>query len=324
MQKLLFSLSIISIGLAVGYFIQRLVRGGIIPGDPNLKSARRTLQKIALLGLNPVAALGAIWVFQLDNIRIALMPAMGLLTLVTGGAVALALAKILRLPSRQAGAFFAAGGMFNIGSIGALIFFIFLGERGFALVPLFRLLEEFTYYAFGFPVAKSFSPHLSGTDQKHRLVSIIRDPFVLMAIGSISLGFLLNLLGVPRPGFYGALNTVVIPTASLLLLISIGMAMRFGRIVPYLHLGALVGAIKFLIVPGVVTGTAFFLGMGSFDDALPLKVILILSSMPVGFIALVPPSIYDLDVDLANAAWMVTTALLAVVIPIQMAIIALM
>lgn len=43
--------------------------------------------------------------------------------------------------------------------------------------------------------------------------------------------------------------------------------------------------------------------------------------MPVGFTALVPPSIYDLDVDFANAGWMVTTALLIVVIPLEMLII---
>lgn len=324
MQKLLFSLSIIFFGLALGYLVQRLVRNGVLSGDPELKTIRRSLQKIALLGLNPVAALGAIWVFQLDNIRIAYMPVMGILTLVTGGIAGLAIGKALRLRPRQAGAFFSVGGMFNIGSIGALIVFIFLGERGFALVPLFRLFEEFTYYAFGFPIAKSFSPNLSGKDHTRRLASVITDPFVLVATGSIALGFALNLLGLPRPAFYGALNTVVIPAASLLLLVSIGMAMKLSRILPYLRYGALAAAIKFLIVPVVVTGTAFVVGMGRFDDALPLKVILILSSMPVGFIALVPPSIYDLDVDLANAAWMITTALLAVVIPIQMAIISLM
>jgi hypothetical protein len=71
-------------------------------------------------------------------------------------------------------------------------------------------------------------------------------------------------------------------------------------------------------VPFIATGLAFLLGFKAIDNGLPLKVILILSSMPVGFIALVPPSIYDLDIDLANAAWMVTTALLIVVIPLQM------
>lgn len=54
---------------------------------------------------------------------------------------------------------------------------------------------------------------------------------------------------------------------------------------------------------------------------MPLKVIGIPSSVPVGFIALVPPSLYKLDVDLANSAWLITTALLAVVIPLQMLVV---
>ena len=39
--------------------------------------------------LNPLAALGAIWIFELTNIRIALLPALGVLTLLTGGTAAL-------------------------------------------------------------------------------------------------------------------------------------------------------------------------------------------------------------------------------------------
>jgi hypothetical protein len=37
--------------------------------------------------------------------------------------------------------------------------------------------------------------------------------------------------------------------------------------------------------------------------------------MPVAFTALIPPSIYDLDIDLANSCWFITTSLLAVVLP---------
>jgi predicted permease len=48
---------------------------------------------------------------------------------------------------------------------------------------------------------------------------------------------------------------------------------------------------------------------------LPLKVVIILSSMPVAFNALIPPSIYDLDLDLANSCWFFTTALLIITLP---------
>jgi predicted permease len=65
---------------------------------------------------------------------------------------------------------------------------------------------------------------------------------------------------------------------------------------------------------------AWALGFGDIEGGLPLKVVLILSSMPVAFNALIPPSIYDLDLDLANSCWFVTTALLAVVLPLLLVI----
>ena len=37
--------------------------------------------------------------------------------------------------------------------------------------------------------------------------------------------------------------------------------------------------------------------------------------MPVAFNALIPPSIYELDLDLANSCWFVTTVLLVIVMP---------
>jgi len=55
-----------------------------------------------------------------------------------------------------------------------------------------------------------------------------------------------------------------------------------------------------------------FLGLGQMENGLPLKVVLILSSMPVGFIAMVPPTLYDLDIDLANSCWLVTNCLLLI------------
>ena len=51
----------------------------------------------------------------------------------------------------------------------------------------------------------------------------------------------------------------------------------------------------------------YFIGYGSMHAGLPLKVVLILSSTPVAFTALIPPSIYDLDLELSNACWLTST-----------------
>ena len=75
MQKLVFSLSIITIGLVIGYIIQRLVLVGKIKADESLGKQRKVLQGLALLFLNPIATIGAIWILSFDNMRITLIPA---------------------------------------------------------------------------------------------------------------------------------------------------------------------------------------------------------------------------------------------------------
>ena len=75
------------------------------------------------------------------------------------------------------------------------------------------------------------------------------------------------------------------------------------------------------MVPATITAAAYFIGYGAIDNGLPLKVVIILASMPVAFNALIPPSIYDLDLDLANACWFFTTACLIAVLPVLLAIV---
>ena len=317
MNSILVSFSIIGTGLGAGYLIQHLFKVHAFSSEIDISRVRRFLQKTALLGLNPVATIGAIWIYQFDDLRVLLIPFAGSLTIIIGGLSGLLIGRSLKLPRYQMGAFFSVSCMFNTGSIGALMVFLLLGERGFALVPVFRLFEDVSYYVFAFPIARTFSAQASPRTDEPRIIRAINDPFVIVALSSIAVGLFLNISGVPRPQIYTTLNRVIIPLASLLLLVSIGMAMNFRSFRRYLPVSSLVATIKFMIAPAIVVSIAWVLGFGKIDGGLPLGVILILSSTPVAFTALVPPSIYDLDLDLANSAWLLTTLLLVLVVPLQ-------
>jgi hypothetical protein len=234
-----------------------------------------------------------------------------------GGAAALAAAKLLRLPPYKAGALYGCGSFTNIGSIGALICYVFLGEAGFALVPIYKIFEELTYYGIGFPIARYHSTaHASRRDSAWtRIGGLLKDPFIIVALSSILIGATLNFTGVPRPEFFRTVNQLFIPTGTGMLLISIGLSMRFKQVRYYLKECLAVSAIKFALVPLSITTLAYGIGYGEIENGLPLKVIIILTSMPVAFNALIPPSIYDLDLDLANACWFFTTACLVWVLP---------
>ncbi|MFO7713246.1 AEC family transporter [Desulfosarcina sp.] len=322
MTKLMLSLGIIAVGLSLGYAVQRLSNAGVVRLPISLDALRKRLQKTALLFVLPVTVLGAIWIVDVRSVSIAALPLIGVGAITLGGILAMGAASLLKLEAHRTGALIPCGAFTNIGSIGALICYVYLGENGFALVPIYKLFEELTYYSIGFPIAKYFSAMDAKQDSTaDRLKALAGDPFILVALSSILLGGILNLSQVPRPAVFGTINAIFIPLGTGLLLVSIGLAMRFKSVRHYLKECTLVSLIKFAIVPLCATTAAWSIGYGQIDDGLPLKVVLILSSMPVAFNALIPPSIYDLDLDLANACWFFTTSALIVVLPVLLMLI---
>jgi hypothetical protein len=295
--------------------IQILVRRELIKLPIHIDGLRKLLQRIALLFVNPVAIVGAIWVVSLKSANLVALPFVGLFALLAGGGIALGVARMFKLSAPKTGTLYVCGAFTNIGAIGSLICFVFLGEKGFALVPIYKLFEELSYYAIGFPIAKYYSNSTSEERIRDHLKNLTRDPFTLVALSSIIIGGLLNFNGVVRPEFYKTIIAVFVPLLTIMLLTSIGLALRFRRVRGYLKECVSVSIIKFIFIPILAASLAYMIGFAKIDDGLPLKVVMILSCMPVAFIALIPPSIYDLDLDLANSCWFFTTALLIFVLP---------
>ena len=150
----------------------------------------------------------------------------------------------------------------------------------------------------------------------NRLRKLALDPLIRVSVSSLLIGGILNLSGVKRPDLYQTVNAILIPLTSIVFLVPLGMVMKVRRVQHYFRECLLVSLIKFVIVPGVVTFLALLLGYRNIGDGLLLKVVIILSSMPVAFMALIPPSLYDLDIDLANSCWLFTTTLLVIVLPV--------
>ena len=310
-------MGIIVCGLSLGYLIQRLANTGRLALPISQEVLRKTLQKSALLFVFPITITGAIWVVRVQAAAIATLPLLGFGAIMLGGISALVAARLLRLPPYKSGALYCCGSFTNIGAIGALICYVYLGEPGFALVQIYRVFEDLTYYSIGFPIAKYYS----GSEAVRRgsalfkLKGLLKDPYIIVAVSSILIGGILNLSGLPRPGGFRMINTIFIPLGTGMLLVSIGLSMQFKRVKDYLKECLAVAGIKFLIVPLAIGGLAYLMGYGEIENGLPLKVVIVLTSMPVAFSALIPPSIYDLDLDLANACWFFTTACLIWVLP---------
>jgi len=323
-NNLIISLSYIFLGLIVGYIIQQLEDRKIIHLPISLEKLRKLLQKIGLLFFMPISFIGALWMVKIDNLNIIALPFLGIFALLMGGVLGFASAKLFKLNRKDTGSMFVCGSFTNIGSIGGLVCYLFLGEKGFALFPIYKLFEQVIYYAIGFPIAKSFSNDIIKKEKiTSQLKKVFTDIFVIVALASITIGAFFNLSGIERPEFYKNINAIFIPGGTVILLISIGLAVKFRKVKKYIKECITISIIKFILMPLIISTIAIFLGYGLIEGSLPLKVVIILSSMPVAFSALVPASIYDLNLDLANSCWLVTTLSLIVILPLLLYIISL-
>ena len=167
---------------------QILVRRERIRLPIDIDALRILLQRIALLVVNPIAVAGAIWVISLKNASLIALPFVGLFALLAGGGIALVAARMFKLTPQKTGSMYVCGAFTNIGAIGSLVCFVFLGESGFALVLIYKLFEELSYYAIGFPIAKYYSGSTKEERIRDHLKNLIRDPYILVALSSIVIG----------------------------------------------------------------------------------------------------------------------------------------
>ncbi len=313
MIKIFYSLFIVFSGLTTGYILQFtsvFPYGSIINGK-----VRKILQRLVIVFLNPVAFIGSIWILDLKKHQLLFMPLTGILALTSGGMIALLTAKYMKMSRKESGAFIACGSFTNIGNIGALVCYSFLGEKGFAFVPFYKLFEDLFYYLIGFPFLRTFGIRKEN-NQNNRKSKIKFDPLLSAVIISILTGFILNLSGIKRPDFFKPLNAVIIPLSSFTMLVTIGMALKFGKMKERAVKASAVLPIKYLAVPVITFLFAKYTGLGEIDKGLPLKVILILSSMPVAILAMIPSTLYDLDLDLANTCWFFSMIFMILTVPV--------
>lgn len=317
MDKVFLSLALIISGLALGYILQNLDRKSIVSLPIPIADLRKMLQKAALLFFMPISFLGAVWIVSFENVRVVLLPVVGFCSLLFGGFLGLAAANLLKKSNRDKAVLYSCGSFTNLGSIGSLVCYFFFGETGFALVALYKMLEDISYYTLGFPLIRFYSGSTDDTQSTFkRFLGVITDPFVAAAFTAFFLGLFLNLSHIPRPHMFETITGIFVPFGTFILLVSIGLGMRFSSVSNYVQESTVVSAIKFIAVPIFGCTLAYLFGLHQLSDGLIFKVVLICTSMPVAFNALVAASIYDLDLDMANSCWLVTTLGLIIVLPL--------
>lgn len=315
LDRLLLTLALIFASLALGY-VSRLLAPRLGLGDGALLKLRKALQSVAIFALIPFSAMLSLWGLPAPETELLTLPFLGLAAYVWGGLLALGIGRLMKMGLAQTGSFYCCGTFTNLGAVGGLVCLMFLGEASIALVALYRLLEEIYYFGVSFPVARKYA--LAGISTQERPAGAVFQPVLFAILSALALGGCLNWLSVPRPGAMGMVASAAMLLATIFFLYAIGLSLRLSSLGRYLPAGLAMCGIKFLAVPMLIISLAICIGYANFDKGLALKVVSILSCMPVAMTALVPPTLFDLDVDLANACWIISTIGLIVVLPCLM------
>jgi predicted permease len=315
MDRLFFILSFSIGSIAIGYAIQvALLRSGAVKRDLLLHISKY-FKLTAFFFLHPVAIVGTFWKLSLSDVQLIFFPILGAFSVLMSGAIALMFIRALKIPPKRAASVFTSGMFTNLLTFGGLIGYVLFSDPGYVLAQLFNMFVSICYYLIGYPISNNISQGASSVVRLD-LKILKRNPLLFVPISAIAVGLILNTVGVHRPDFYDSLIGVLIPCISALLGVSIGISLRFAKVREYRMEVGLVMLIKFLIVPAVMIPLGLLLGLRTISDGIPFKMLVVLSFMPVAFNALVPPAIFGFDLDLANSAWIVTTASLIVIVPV--------
>lgn len=314
MEQLLFILSISFGSIIVGYGAQRLIQSRKPGLDHTLPPVSRYMKLTAFFVFNPITFVSTFWAMPLADGRVLALPLLGLASVIIGMLGAVAVIRLLKIPPHRAGSVFTCVTFGNVLTIAGLIAYTFFGEPGYFLVQLTNLFMYPAYFLLGYPISANVGLGRKPVF-KVSLASFKENPFLALPFAATATGIIIRAAGVPRPELLGHVVAFIVPCSAATLGISIGLTLKFTRVRSYLREIAAIIVVRHLLLPAILIPAAFLLGLHEISNGLPLKVAIILSCMPAAFSALVPPAIYGFDLDLANSAWMVSTALLAIIVP---------
>jgi predicted permease len=309
---------VLIVGILSGYLFQKLMKKHQWLTDESLRGIAIFLQKLGMIWLISITYIGSLWIFEIESLSgIISLPFVGSISIVAGGVYAVILSKCNHYDSIDTGSMFSCGFFANTASLGGMICFYYLGEEGYALVPIYNFFMRFLYYGIGYPIANMYSTNfIKDKKMSHKIIEVIKDPFFYIGIGAVLVGLFLNLSAIERPPIYAPLNEVLVPLTTFVLLFSVGMNLKLSRISKYIRECSYISFIKIVALPLTTLIIVLLLNYQSINNGLPLKVSLIMSAMPVAFNSVIAANIYNLNIDLVNSCWIFTTVGVKFVLPL--------
>ena len=300
--RLIAGMALLLVSMGLGWWLHRR----------RLMSEARASQLVRWIVMwpSPVILCLSLWRMPLRSAQPWLLPLLGLIISSSSLLPAYWYATRAKLTRPQTGSFLTCAFFSNLGYLGAFVAFAVYGEAGYALCMLYLIFFTPCFYTLGFGIASRYgtaaarASSQSGSSGSGGLADAFNDKLRLYPFLGMLAGIALNFAGVHRPEWLEPVNHVLIPIATALYLIAIGSQLTFESPRPMLHHCLVMSGIKFLYLPLVAWALVSLFQI----HGMPRIVVLLQASTPVGVSPLVLPLLFGLDRRLANAVWLVTTA----------------
>jgi predicted permease len=260
------------------------------------------------------SALTVLSLWQLEiSLHMMYLPLLGILMHVVPGIIAFMKVKVKYPQPLDQGSYLLSAILFNGGTLGGLVAFIFYGESGYAYTMLILLFANLVLFLFCFPLAQHYYELGQGRPGDHiswKKLLLNRNQLPII---SLIVGLALSYDHVPRPEIFEPLFKILVHLGAWSALIPVGFALDFAKIRSCWRPAVNILWIKFLAAPLILFAIAYPL----IDDKVALYTVLIVGSTPTGINAVLTARLYRLNIHIATAAFVLTTGFyLLVVVPL--------
>lgn len=300
-EKLLLFLTDLILPIVAGYLLQKQKRFG--------DAFFNGMMRAGILFITPFSVAISFWGSGISAENIWL-PVLGVLMQMVPFGIGYFVAKKKYSSPLDQGSYILAAMLLNRGVVGSLSVYILFGEAGYSSAQLVMLLSNLVLYTFCFPMAKYYGEQ--GNEQKSArptLKSILWSPTQLPTLGIIA-GIILYFTKVSRPPVFSNVLDITVHITAWLSLIPVGYSIDFGKMKGYWKSIWDIIGIKFLLTPALL----YLPGRLLIPNDTVFYTFLVLAASPTAINAVVTAKLNKLNVHVAMAAFILSTAVYVLVI----------
>lgn len=264
---------------------------------------------IAIFAIYPILSILTLWALPLDYSLIWL-PVIGVVLCFIPG-----LAAYIRKNKFESdldrGSYILSAILSNTTTLGGLCSYILFGEVGFAAAQMVVMLQNVVMFMFCFPLAQYYYEKSVGGNFRQQSLSKLFINRNQIPVAAMTIGLILNVTGNVRPDVAGLIVDPLVHLGAWMSLIPIGYAIdTAGMREYYLEIIDLI-PIKFILTPLV----AYLISSLLITDEIILSTVVMLAAMPTAMNTVIAVQLHKLNVNIATAAFVLTTAVFIGVAP---------